>query len=119
MFGACSSDLVTVRVLLDRLRPVVVALVIATVKASLVAMFFMHLKGERPMVTWPLALTAFLFVGLMGRCCSAKPITFRRKIPGCISEHSRLKSLGLMIVIVESGLRLLACPVCFGGDDHH
>jgi caa(3)-type oxidase subunit IV len=43
---------------------VTVALVIATAKASLVAMFFMHLKGERPMVMWPLALTAFLFVAL-------------------------------------------------------
>ena len=43
----------------------IVALIIATTKASLVAMFFMHLKGERPMVTWPLALTAFLFVGLL------------------------------------------------------
>ena len=44
---------------------VVVALAIATVKASLVAMFFMHLKGERPMVMWPLGLTAFLFVALL------------------------------------------------------
>ena len=44
---------------------VLVALAIATAKAALVAMFFMHLKGERPMVYWPLALTAFLFVGLL------------------------------------------------------
>ena len=43
---------------------VAVAITIATVKASLVAMFFMHLKGEKPMVFWPLALTAFLVVGL-------------------------------------------------------
>ena len=28
-------------------------------------MYFMHLKGERPMVYWPLGLTAFLFVGLL------------------------------------------------------
>ena len=32
----------------------IVALSIATIKASLVAMFFMHLKGEKPMVYWPL-----------------------------------------------------------------
>jgi cytochrome c oxidase subunit 4 len=43
---------------------VVVAIAIATVKATLVAMFFMHLKGERPMVYWPLGLTAVLFVAL-------------------------------------------------------
>ncbi len=50
---------------LPEVETVVVALAIATTKASLVAMFFMHLKGEKPMVTWPLALTAFLFVGLL------------------------------------------------------
>ena len=50
---------------LSEAETVVVALTIATVKASLVALFCMHLKGERPMVKWPLALTAFLFVGLL------------------------------------------------------
>lgn len=44
---------------------VAVALTIATAKAALVALFFMHLKGERPMVYWTLALTAFLFVALL------------------------------------------------------
>ena len=43
---------------------VILALAIASAKASLVAMFFMHLKGERPMVYWPLGLTAVLFVAL-------------------------------------------------------
>ena len=43
---------------------VTIGLAIAIAKASLVVMFFMHLKGERPMVMWPLALTVFLFVGL-------------------------------------------------------
>lgn len=43
---------------------VVVAIAIASVKASLVAMFFMHLKGERPMVYWSLGLTGVLFVAL-------------------------------------------------------
>jgi hypothetical protein len=28
-------------------------------------MYFMHLKGEKPMVYWPLGLTAFLFIGLL------------------------------------------------------
>ena len=43
---------------------VVVAVAIASVKASLVAMFFMHLKGERPVVYWSLGLTGVLFVAL-------------------------------------------------------
>jgi cytochrome c oxidase subunit IV len=51
---------------LPEVETVALGLAIATAKATLVAMFFMHLKGERPMVTWTLALTAFLFVGLMG-----------------------------------------------------
>jgi cytochrome c oxidase subunit 4 len=51
---------------LPHFETVAIALVIATAKASLVAMFFMHLKGERPMVMWPLSLTAFLFVAMLG-----------------------------------------------------
>jgi cytochrome c oxidase subunit 4 len=51
---------------LPKVETVSLALAIATAKATLVAMFFMHLKGERPWVMWTLALTAFLFVGLMG-----------------------------------------------------
>ncbi len=41
-----------------------IGIAIAIAKAALVVMFFMHLKGEKPMVMWPLALTVFLFVGL-------------------------------------------------------
>lgn len=44
---------------------VALGLSIATAKAALVVMFFMHLKDERPMVLWPLALTAFLFMALL------------------------------------------------------
>ena len=51
---------------LPKTETVALGLAIATAKATLVAMFFMHLKGERQMVTWPLALTAFLFVALLG-----------------------------------------------------
>ena len=51
-------------------------------------MFFMHLKGERPMVYWPLALTAFLFVGLLvSLLFSEADHLFGREIPGCVSEH--------------------------------
>ena len=44
---------------------VTLALLIATVKASLVAMFFMHLKGEVKVVFQTLILTAVFFVFLM------------------------------------------------------
>ena len=44
---------------------VIIGITIALTKATLVAMYFMHLKGEKPMVYWPLGLTAFLFVGLI------------------------------------------------------
>ena len=44
---------------------VIIGIAIALTKATLVAMYFMHLKGEKPMVYWPLSLTAFLFVGLI------------------------------------------------------
>ena len=43
---------------------VLVAVSIATFKAGLVALFFMHLKGEKPMVFWSLGLTGVLLVTL-------------------------------------------------------
>jgi cytochrome c oxidase subunit 4 len=59
--------LVTVFVASLHLPPaptVIIGLAIASAKAALVIMFFMHLKGEKPMVYWPLALTMFLFAAL-------------------------------------------------------
>jgi cytochrome c oxidase subunit 4 len=44
---------------------IVLALVIATVKASLVALFFMHLISEKQMIYTVLSFTAFFFIGLM------------------------------------------------------
>ena len=44
---------------------IILALVIATVKASLVMLFFMHLISERQMIYLVLAFTVFFFVGLM------------------------------------------------------
>ncbi len=46
------------------LMNVVVALIIASVKASLVALFFMHLKGEDRLV-WGFALVPLLFLSLI------------------------------------------------------
>ena len=44
---------------------ITIALFIATVKASLVAGFFMHLVSERKTIYAILAFTAFFFAGLM------------------------------------------------------
>jgi cytochrome c oxidase subunit 4 len=44
---------------------IVLALIIATVKASLVALFFMHLISEKQMIYTVLAFTVFFFAGLM------------------------------------------------------
>ena len=44
---------------------IVLALLIASVKASLVALFFMHLKGEVRTVVWTLMLTAVFFIVIM------------------------------------------------------
>jgi len=46
------------------LMNVVVALLIASVKASLVALFFMHLKGEDRLV-WGFALVPLFFLSLI------------------------------------------------------
>lgn len=46
-------------------RNIAVALFIATVKAALVAGFFMHLIDERKMVYGVLGATVFFFIGLM------------------------------------------------------
>ena len=45
---------------------IAVALVIASVKAFLVAGYFMHLIDERKMIYGILASTVFFFIGLMG-----------------------------------------------------
>ncbi|HTL69738.1 MAG TPA: cytochrome C oxidase subunit IV family protein [Candidatus Eisenbacteria bacterium] len=44
---------------------IAVALIIATVKASLVAAFFMHLAGEKKIILAVLLLAAFFFVFLL------------------------------------------------------
>lgn len=44
---------------------ITIALVVATAKASLVAMYFMHLVSERKAIYWTLTLTALFFILLM------------------------------------------------------
>jgi cytochrome c oxidase subunit 4 len=47
---------------------VIIALFIATIKASLVALFFMHLRNEKP-VNAVIALAGFLFLGIFLMFC--------------------------------------------------
>jgi cytochrome c oxidase subunit 4 len=44
---------------------ILVALVIASIKGSLVALYFMHLSDEKKLIYYVLALTAVFFVFLM------------------------------------------------------
>lgn len=44
---------------------ITVALVIATIKGSLVASYFMHLISERKLIYFVLILTVIFFIGLM------------------------------------------------------
>jgi cytochrome c oxidase subunit 4 len=61
---------------------IVLALIIATAKASLVALFFMHLISERQMIYVVLSFTAFFLVGLMfltiGAYADFPPLTTTR-----------------------------------------
>ena len=45
---------------------IVLAMIVATIKGSLVALFFMHLISEKQLIYWALILTAIFFVVLMG-----------------------------------------------------
>ncbi len=47
---------------------IVIAILIATIKASLVALFFMHLKDDKP-VNGMLLVSCFLFLGLLLTFC--------------------------------------------------
>jgi len=53
------------------------ALAIATVKASLVACYFMHLISEKKLIVWVLAMTFFFFLVLM-----LVPIITASDVPG-------------------------------------
>jgi cytochrome c oxidase subunit 4 len=44
---------------------VTVALIVATIKGSLVALYFMHLLHERKVIYWVLILTVIFFVFMM------------------------------------------------------
>ena len=44
---------------------ITVALLVAIIKGSLVALFFMHLSNERKLIYWVLSLTVIFFVFLM------------------------------------------------------
>ena len=91
---------------LPEVETVVVALIIATTKASLVAMFFMHLKGERPhgdVAAGADGVPVRRAAGVAAR--QRSPIT-------CSGRDSRIR-------FRASATRdfLMACPVCFGGED--
>ncbi len=57
---------------------ITVALIVATIKGSLVALFFMHLSKERKLIYYVLTLTVVFFVFMM----FVPLFTVSDKIPG-------------------------------------
>jgi cytochrome c oxidase subunit IV len=57
---------------------ITVALIVATIKGSLVALFFMHLSNERRLIYYVLALTVVFFIFMM----FVPLLTNTDKIPG-------------------------------------
>ena len=57
---------------------VTVALIVATIKGSLVALYFMHLLHERKVIYWVLVLTLIFFIFMM----FVPLLTNSDKIPG-------------------------------------
>ena len=57
---------------------VTVALIVATIKGSLVALYFMHLLHERKVIYWVLTLTVIFFIFMM----FVPLLTNSDKIPG-------------------------------------
>ena len=57
---------------------VTVALIVATIKGSLVALYFMHLLHERKVIYWVLTLTLIFFIFMM----FVPLLTNSDKIPG-------------------------------------
>src|SRR2546421_11061508 len=72
----------------DRFAPglnVIIALVIAIVKAALVVMFFMHVKHASKL-TWAFATAAFLWLAIM-LALTFNDYATRRSLPGAPDEH--------------------------------
>ena len=59
---------------------VTVALIVATIKGSLVALYFMHLLHERKAIYWVLALTLIFFIFMM----FVPLLTNSDRIPGTV-----------------------------------
>ena len=59
-------------------KAIIVALIVATIKGSLVALFFMHLSNERKLIYYVLTLTVVFFIFLM----FVPLFTVSDKIPG-------------------------------------
>ena len=63
---------------------VTVALIVAGIKGSLVAMYFMHLLHERKVIYWVLALTVIFFIFLMFVPLFTDADNVRGTLPGTI-----------------------------------
>jgi cytochrome c oxidase subunit 4 len=73
---------------------VVVALAIATVKASLVALVFMHLRNDKPMNA-VIAVSGFLFLGLLLLFCLADIESRTDPVPGTLKVKTPPAATGV------------------------
>ena len=69
----------------------VVALLIATIKATLVVLFFMHVKGASEKLTGAVVVSGFFFLGdsavaVAGRLPDSILAVIIRAVPGILSE---------------------------------
>lgn len=67
---------------------VTIALGIATIKASMVALVFMHLRNDRP-VNGIIAVSGFLFLALLLAYCIIDTDTRKEMIPGTLKVPVR------------------------------
>lgn len=92
VFGALMAlTVITVLVSYLHLPPVAaitLGLAIATVKASLVAAFFMHLKGERVLIYGLLATTFAAVIVLMALPIFDSELTSGQREPAVVASHA-------------------------------
>src|SRR5438045_2310783 len=88
LMGLLLATVIVSLIPFDRVAPglnVIIALIIAIVKASLVVMFFMHVKHASKL-TWAFATAAFLWLGIM-LALTFNDYATRRSLPGAPAEH--------------------------------
>jgi cytochrome c oxidase subunit IV len=94
---------------------IVIALFIATIKASIVALFFMHLRHEKP-VNSIIALAGFLFLGIFLMFCFMDQDT--RRDPKPYNMPPPALNLPPGVTAPAAGVPPAATPAATPGEKH-